>query len=182
MGTQNKLMTAEELLALPGDGCRYELVKGELRRMPPAGEEHGDIAGKLHGFLFDHVWHSGLGKVYAAETGFQLRDRPDTVRAPDVAFVSRERLEEQPPSPGYRKGAPDLAVEVISPHDRAAEVAEKVYEWLHYGAREVWVVDPAERTVSVYRSADEVQRFTGLDALTSKLFPGWQLPLEQLFS
>ena len=109
-------MTADELLRLPSDGYRYELVQGVLKKMAPAGEQHGELAMALGWRLAQFVSERGLGKVYAAETGFKLCSDPDTVRAPDAAFVSRARMG-APPARGYRGGPPDLAVEVVSPND-----------------------------------------------------------------
>ena len=137
-----------------------------------------ELGWRLAQFVSKHE----LGRVYAAETGFKLQENPDTVRAPDVAFVSRGRLEQQPPAKGYRQGPPDLAVEVVSPNDRPAEVAEKVYEWLHYGAVEVWVLDPEGRSLTVFRSGEVLRTLGETDTLTSPLFPDWSLPLEELFA
>ena len=109
-------MTADELLLLPNDGCRYELVQGVLKKRALADEQHGELTMALGWRLAQFVSEHGLGEVYAAETGFKLRADPDTVRAPDAAFVSRARMG-APPARGYRGGPPDLAVEVVSPND-----------------------------------------------------------------
>ena len=102
MTTRTRPVTAEELLRMPDDGFRYELVRGELRKMPPAGMNTDTSQGRyLVGELKSHVKANGLGRVYATETGFEIHSNPDTVRAPDVAFVSRERLEEVGPVEGY---------------------------------------------------------------------------------
>lgn len=134
-----KLMTAQELWEMPDDGFRYELVRGELHRMAPAGSEHGasimNLAAPLKIFVEEH----NLGVVFAAETGFQLTDSPDSVRAPDIAFVRRERIPENGIPKGYWKGAPDLAVEVVSPSDKLYEVDEKVDDFLLAGTRVVCV-------------------------------------------
>ena len=101
--------------------------------------------------LSNHVREHGRGVVYAAETGFTLSRRPDTVRAPDVAFISRDRL----PSPepiGYPELAPDLVVEVLSPGDRPGETLAKIADWLSAGTRLVWLIDPARRAARVYRA------------------------------
>ena len=128
--------------------------------------------------LAQFVSERGLGKVYAAETGFKLRAGPDTVRAPDAAFVSRARVEDAPTGGGYRQGPPDLAV-VVSPNDRPPEVAEGVYEWLLYGAAEVWVLDPERRSVTVYRPGEDLRILDEQDTLRSPLLPDWALPLNE---
>ena len=104
----------------------------------------------MTGTLIQHVRANKLGRVYAAETGFRLALDPDTVRAPDVAFVRQERIEEVGKVEGYWPGAPDLAVEVISPGDLYTEVEEKVFTWLEGGTRLVIVVDPRRRTAAVF--------------------------------
>src|ERR687886_785714 len=119
-------VNAEELLHMPDDGFRYELVRGDLRQMTPAGNAHGRVAMSFAWRLAQYVQENQLGTVYAAETGFRLATDPDTVRAPDVAFVSRARVETVGEVEGFWPGAPDLAVEVISPGDRYADVEEKV--------------------------------------------------------
>lgn len=181
--TTVQLMTAEELLRMPDDGFRCELVKGELRHMPPAGQEHGKITAILTGSLVQHVLARNLGTVYAAETGFRIAADPDTVRAPDVAFIRRERLEETGEGKGFWPGAPDLAIEVISPGDSYAEVEEKVSDWLAAGARMVIVVNPQQRTAKVYRSLTEIAVLTESDTLDgSEVVPGWMMPLKAVFT
>jgi len=183
MTTRAKPVTADQLLRMPDDGLRYELVKGELRKMPPAGNEHGYIAGEIFGELRSHVKANGLGRTYAAETGFEIHSNPDTVRAPDVAFVSRERLEEVGPVEGYWPGAPDLAVEVVSPNDRHSEVIEKALEWLDAGCRMVLVVDPKQHTVTVYRSREYIRILTEGEALDgADVIPGLSIPATEIFA
>ena len=120
--TLTKPMTSDELLALPDDGNRYELVKGELIKMAPTGHKHGIVTMHLAGPLYRYVMDNNLGEVYGAESGFVISQDPDTVRAPDVAFVRRERIESAGDVKSYWVGAPDLAVEVVSPGDTVAEV------------------------------------------------------------
>ena len=180
--TLTKPMTADELLAMPDDGYRYELVKGELTRMAPTGHKHGivtmDIAGPLH----QHVRENNLGAVYGAETGFIITQNPDTVRAPDVAFVRRARLERAGDVKSYWIGQPDLAVEVVSPGDTVAEVEEKVAEWLEAGTGAVWVVSPKLRTVTVYRSLTDIVTLTERDTLDGgNVVLGFRLPISQIF-
>lgn len=177
-----KLVTADELLAMPDDGFRHELIKGELRRMAPTGDEHGQVAMELASALHRHVKRNKLGNVYAAETGFKLESDPDTVRAPDIAFVRAERVQETGPLAGYRFGAPDLVVEVLSPSDRMREVAEKVGAWLEAGARMVWVVSPTRRSIGVYRSPTDVVVLTEKDMLDGgDVVPGFQILVAEIF-
>jgi Uma2 family endonuclease len=132
--------------------------------------------------LFQHVEAHNLGTVYAAETGFQLAQDPDTVRAPDVAFVSRQRLAAVEETEGYWPGAPDVAVEVISPSDRYTDVEDKVVEWLEAGSRMVIVVNPRQRAVTVYHSRTDIIRLTEEDTLEGgDVVPGWQLPIREVF-
>ena len=174
--------TAEALLTLD-DGFRYELVRGELRKMSPAESVHGYLAGELLAELRNHVKAYKLGRVYAAGTGFKLASSPDTVRAPDAAFVSQERLEKVGPVTGYWPGAPDLAAEVVSPSDTYSGVEEKVFEWLNHGARLVLVVNPLKKTVTVYRSSAEITHLTEKDVLEGgDVVPGWTLLLKNFFA
>ena len=183
MAETKRIATADELLRMPDDGCRYELVRGELRRMSPAGSRHGKVAMTLGAALHQHVQEHGLGEVYAAETGFIIATGPDTVRAPDVAFVGRERLLDPEPPTGFWPGAPDLAAEVVSPSDAFTDVQRKVCAWLDAGTRTVLVVDPDERTVTVFRSRRDVDVLTEGDAIDGgDVVPGWSLPVATLFA
>ena len=183
MTTSMQILTAEDLGQMPDDGFRYELVRGELRKMSPAAEQHGRITGTLTVSLGQHVLTHRLGTIYAAETGFLLSSNPDTVRAPDVAFISRSRRETAGAVQGYWPGAPDLAIEVISPGDTYAEVEEKVVDWLEAGTRLVVVVNPRQRLVTVYRTLAEVIVLRQNDALEGgDVVPGWTIQVEELFS
>ena len=145
------LMSAEDLLHANIPDKRTELVRGVLVVREPAGGRHGRVASELSRVIGNHVHAHALGAVYAAETGFTLARRPDTVRAPDVAFVRRERLPDPEPT-GFPDLAPDLVVEVLSPGDRAGKILAKVADWLSAGTKLVWVVDPERRLSRVYRS------------------------------
>jgi len=183
MTIEARQVTAEELLRMPDDGSRYELVKGELRNMVPAGNKHGYLALEIASELRSHVKANNLGRVYAAETGFKLASDPDTVMAPDAAFVSRERLDEVGETSGYWPGAPDLVVEVVSPNDRHSDVVEKALAWLEAGCRMVLVADPERRTVTVYRSLEDIRILTGNDAIEgADVVSGWRLPLADIFA
>jgi Uma2 family endonuclease len=180
MTTTEPLITAEYLLRTPGLG-RCELVRGELIMMSPAGAEHGLIIFRIGGPLWTYVSRTGLGEVFGAETGFHIAHDPDTVRAPDVAFVALDRLPSPPPR-GFFPGPPDLAVEVISPDDRQSEVLAKVQDWLDAGCRVVWLVDPRRQTVSVYQGGGEAQVLGLSDTLVGgPLLPGFSLAVAEIF-
>lgn len=182
MTTKAIQMDAEALLELPRGRHRYELIRGELKTMAPAGHEHGRIAALLTASLIRTVIKNKLGNVYAAETGFKLASNPDTVKAPDVAFVSVERLRNVTSSTGYFPGPPDLAIEIVSPNDRHSEVEEKVELWLRYGTQMVVTLNPQTRTATVYRSLDDIRMVLGGGRLGgADVVPGWTLSLEELF-
>lgn len=177
------LMTAEELWQMPDDGYRYELIKGELRRMPPTGGEHGKISLSLGAMIAWHVRQHKLGVAFAAETGFLLATNPDTVRAPDASFVCQDRIPAGGIPKSYFPGAPDLAVEVVSPSDIYGEVEEKVLEWLDAGTRMVVVVNPRKRTVTVYRSQTDITILRETDVLSGgDVLPGFSCQIADLFS
>ena len=183
MSTSAALMTAEELLRLPRGQFRYELINGELKRMSPTGHEHGRITLRLTVPLAQHVKANRLGEVYAAETGFRLRTHPDTVRSPDIAFICQQRVDKVGASPGYWPGAPDLAVEVLSPDERTPQVTSKVSEWLTAGATQVWFVSPKLRTITVHRSLTDVTVLSEKDTLEGEdLLPNFRLAVAEVFS
>lgn len=182
MATVTQLTTADDLLRMPDDGFRYELLAGELHRMSPAGNIHGRIAANVASLLFPFVRQHSLGATYAAETGFLLSRDPDTVRAPDAAFILQSRVDEVGPVNGFWPGAPDLAAEVVSPGDSWSEVADKALAWLEGGAKLVWVVDPSRQNVTVYHSADDIRVLNEQAILDApELFPGWQVTVSELF-
>ena len=183
MTTKTKLMTAEELFAMPDDGYRYELVRGELRKMAPASFFHGTSAMRIGAPLAIYVIENGLGEVCAAETGFRIGSNPDHVLAPDVAFVSRERLEDIGEIGSFFPGAPDLVVEVISPNDRFIQVTEKVRDWIEAGTRMVFVVNSRRRNVIVHRPEEEPITLTEEDTLDGgDVVPGWEMPVKDIFN
>lgn len=180
MSTATKLMTADELLKLPGGRFRYELVKGELLTISPAGEEHGAVIMNLAVPLGQYVKANKLGRVYGAETGFKLESDPDTVLAPDIAFIKMERLGTLIKS--YRAGAPDLAVEVISPGESKNKIEKKTGRWLQGGALAVWLVNPQTRTVTVCRLNTETKFLSEKDVLTGDdIVPGFGFPVSEIF-
>ena len=175
-----EITTAEQLLRAQDIG-RCELVRGELHTMIPPGAQHGRIAMNLGWKIRSHVEAHSLGTVFAAETGFVLARDPDTVRAPDVGFVRTGR--EPVPERGYYPGAPDLAVEVLSPDDRPGYVREKVAEWLEAGTQAVWVVDPRKRTVNVHEPDREPRLLEATDTLHGgDVLPGFELAVAEIFA
>lgn len=183
MSTTIQPTTAEELLRMPKDGFRYELVKGELKKMSPAGIEHGAVAVNLTIILGQHVKANQLGIVCAAETGFKIATDPDTVLAPDISFVRRERIPESGLPKAFWPGAPDLAVEVVSPGDARKEVAKKAEDWLEAGASAVWVVNPKQRTVTVHRPQAEANTLGEDDELDGQdVVPGFRCRVAEIFA
>ena len=179
---QRRPMTAEELFRLPDDNCRHALVRGELQRMAAAGFRHGAVIMNVTVPLGNHVKARKLGVLCGAETGFLLERDPDTVLAPDVAFVRQERITASGLPRTFWEGAPDLAVEVTSPGDTRREVADKVASWLAAGTRLVWVVDPKRLVVEIHEPDGAPRRLEGSDVLDGEpLFPGFRLPLTDIF-
>lgn len=175
-------MTAEELLHLNLPNKRTELVRGRLIVREPAGYRHGDVAARLLVIVGGFVLERRLGRVFAAETGFTLARNPDTVRAPDVAFIRTERLLDPPPR-GFAEIAPDLAAEVLSPDDRPGEVLAKVADWLKAGTRLVWVVDPIRQHARVYRTDGSQAHVSMGESLDGEdVLPGFSCPLSDVLS
>ncbi len=166
--TDQKLITAEEFADLPEptDGSTQELIRGVIVTMPPPGGRHGACCANVTALLHTHVKAQRLGTIFANDTGFVSERDPDTVRGPDVSFWTRDRLPEVPE--GYIEMAPDLAVEVISPHDRVSRMQTKLRHYLARGVRMIWVIDPDDRSVSVYRALDKVIILTETDTLSGE--------------
>jgi Uma2 family endonuclease len=176
------IKTAEELLRLPDNGFRYELVDGELRQMTPSSYAHGVIVGNLTVLLGAFVRTRQLGHICGAETGFRIRRTPDTVRAPDIAFILQARRGVVPLAEGFYEGAPDLAVEVLSPSDTVFEVEEKVAQWLRAGCTAVWVVNSKLRSVTVHRPTGPPGILAETDTLDGdELLPGFTIPVADIF-
>src|SRR5665213_610621 len=179
--TLQTAITAEQLLEM-GDIGRCELIEGEIKMMAPGGAEHGWIIVRLTSRIDAHVTRHHLGAVYAAETGFTIARNPDTTRAPDIAFVRKDRLPREVVK-GYFPGAPDLAVEVLSPGDRSPEVLEKVHGWIAAGTISVWVVDPLRRSITVHRASDVQVVYNAADELRDEpALRGFTMKLGDLFN
>src|SRR3954468_11012591 len=178
-GTQNPI-TAEQLLQMPGDK-RREIVQGELREMNPAGAEHGIAAMRVGALLAAYAQDHG-GQAFAAETGFMLVSTPPlTIRAPDAAYVSAEHAERVGRVAGYWPGAPDLAVEGVSPGDGYNDIHENALLWVAHGAAVVLVVDPAGRHIARYGSPADIQVFAAPESIDcAPAMPGLAPTVEQL--
>jgi Uma2 family endonuclease len=180
MATQ-RAMTADELLHYSHEPFRTELIAGRLVEMEPAGALHGAVAARICRLLSNHVLAHGLGEVFGAETGYVLATDPDTVRAPDASYVSRDRVEALGGIPNeFWPGPPDLAFEVTSPGDRRAEVQSKTRSWLHAGTRAVVVVDPRRRTATVHRPDGSVVSVSER-VLLDDVLPGFAPALADVF-
>jgi len=177
------LWTADDLLALPEDDLRHEIIAGELIEMSPASAKHGRYAQDLGFFIDSHVRENRLGTVFAAETGFLIARDPDTILAPDIAFVRADRLPPEDTWEGFLELAPDLVVEVISPSDTASRVLSKVLMYLDAGTQLVVTLDPNRKVVVVY-GPDRVGRIlTVSDTLDGgDVLSGFRLPLADLFA
>ncbi len=172
-------VSGEELLLLSVGPC--ELVEGRIEPMSPTGGEHGWIEGTLVSVLRAFVTEHKLGWVMNGEVGLYTRRNPDSVRGADVAFVSRRRLPERPPR-GYLEVAPELIVEILSPDDRWQEVSRKIAEYFAAGVERVWIVEPRNRAVLVYRSASESVRLGADDVLEGEnVLAGLQVLVRTLF-
>jgi Uma2 family endonuclease len=174
------LITAEQLLQMPAvEHC--ELVCGELIKMSPTGLEHGRVANRIGVRLGAYVEEHQLGIVTTAEAGFQISHNPDTVLAPDVAFLSAARAPKNQTA-GFFDGPPDLAVEVLSPNDRAGEVLAKIQKWLKAGCRMVWLVDPITQSVTVYHEHRNAEILGKEEVISGDdLLPGFSVPVAEFF-
>ena len=174
------LVTATDLAILPEDGHRYELVRGCLVRDQAPGFEHSTIVANLCYHLKAWSLQSKTG-VVGSDGGFKLQSDPDTVRAPDVAFISHERLPVKPT--GFMDGAPDLAVEVVSPNDRMGDVLDKVRDYFDAGVWQVWVVVPTNRTVMIHRSLQDATVLNENDIIAGDgILSGLELPVADIFA
>lgn len=174
------LVTAEELERFPDDDFRYELVQGRVIRMSPVGYQHGGIVMQFGARLTQHVRARKLGSV-VTEVGFKLASNPDTVRAPDLAFLKRERIPTPVPR-GFWRGVPDLAVEVLSPDDTPAEIGTKVDEYLAHDVPVVVVIDPDAETATTYRGREPAEVLGVDDELDlSEVVDGFRCRVREIF-
>ena len=180
--TESKLLTADDLLRLYGDGVRGELIRGVLCETMPTGQEHGEIVVSLSAALWNFVNPRRLGRLTASDSGVWLERDPDTVREPDIAFFSAAKAPSGTRVTGYSEVAPDLVVEVASPSDSRREVNDKAHMWLSHGVSIVWVVHPETRTVDVHRSDAAVSTLVEEDALDGMdVLPGFEYSVSAVF-
>lgn len=181
MATSVRLVTADELWAMPNN-ARRELVRGKVRTMAPAGFEHGAVIMNVAIPLGAYVKAQRLGVVLGAETGFVLKRNPDIVRGADVAFVDASRIPASGLPIKFWEGAPDLAVEVVSPGDTVEDVEEKVDDYLTAGTRLVWVVNPKRKTVTVHKPAANPLVLRPQDTLEgADVVPGFRCNVADVF-
>ena len=179
MGTKT-LLSLEEFERLPDNGMRHELNKGDLVEMPPVNLGHIRLAKKIAKILEGYAEPKGLGEVFV-EAGFRLSTDPVTYRWPDVSLVAAHRVD-QTPEDAYFEGAPDLAIEIVSPGNSATDLEEKIQQYLAAGGRAVWVVYPKLRRVHVYRADGTITALTIDQQLTAEdIAPGLSIPVSSLF-
>lgn len=174
-----RFMTAKNLFENPPER-RCELIKGTIQFLEFSGCKHGRVTANLAVSVARWVTERQLGYVFGEGTGFLIEQDPDTVRAPDVAFVVADRVAARLPAQFF-PGPPDLAVEVLSPSDTASEVQEKAESWLNSGCREVWLVDPRRKTATKLTPAENSIVQQTVESLTTDLLPGFSLAVAELF-
>ena len=182
MTTETNLLTADDLLRLHSEGVRGELIRGVLCETMSTGVEHGEIVMHLGRHLGNFIVPQRLGRLIGSDSGVRLERDPDTVREPDVAFISAERLPLGERITTYSEVVPDLVVEIVSPNDDLDNVFNKARMWLSFGVRLVWVVQPGSRSVEVHRSGAAAEligedgELDGLDVL-----PGFRCSVGAIF-
>lgn len=175
-----KTWTEKELMALPNNGNKYELINGELI-MGPTGIEHEDIGARLLAALERFVLEHKLGIMCGSSAGYRMKS--GNLRSPDVSFISKKRLQgfKRPPK-GFFKGSPDLAVEILSPSDTVENLHEKIVEYFENDTKLVWVINPEEQVILVYHSPRPDKLLAGSDILNGEdIFTGFTLPVSELF-
>lgn len=180
--TKRKLLTAEDLLELDGKGIKGELIRGVFCETVSTGIEHGEIAANFSGEIRTFIKPRRLGRVFTSDSGIRLEREPDTVREPDVGFISADRLPLGTRVTRYSEVVPELVVEIVSPSDTVREMYDRACMWLRHGVTLVWVADPDTRTVDVYRQDGTTITLFEDDVLDGALvLPGFTLPVREVF-
>ena len=182
IATEKKIWTDEEFMALPDDGDRYEIVNGELVNMGNSGMEHGNLGTFLGGALELYIRPRKLGVACDSSTAFRMKS--GNKRSPDISFVAKERLKGLKKLPkGFFEGAPDLAIEVLSPSNTFEEIHSKLVEYFESGCKLAWVINPDEESVLVYRKPQPEKLLKITDSLDGEeLVPGFTLAIAELFT
>ncbi len=182
MTTKAKLLTADDLLRLSSQGFRGELIRGELHETMSTGINHGRTVIKASVQLGNFIMPRQLGTLVGSDTGIWLERDPDTVREPDIAYISAEKMPLDADIPGYSEVVPDLVVEVRSPNNSLREIREKALMWLDFGVHLLWVAHPETRTVDVYGIGSSVLTLTEDDTLDGgEVLPGFSCPVRDIF-
>ena len=180
--TKTKLLTADDLMRLDAKGVRGELIRGVLHKTMPVGNIHAIVVATFTAILIGFIKPRRFGTIMAGDPGIWLEHAPDTIRAPDIAFISVERMAMGDADPGYSEIMPDLAVEVASPSDSRPYLNRKSLMWLENGVRLVWVVHPRSRTVDVYREDSLIITLTEDDTLDGgDVLPGFSCHVSDVF-
>ena len=180
--TKPRPITAEELLKLHSEGVRGELIRGVLCETMPPGIDHATIVANLTGMLWAFLKRRRIGRLLSGDPGIWVERRPDTVRAPDIAFYLPERMALDVSIPGYAEIVPDLAIEVVSPNDTVTEVNDKAKMWVDSGVKLVWVVWPRWHTVEIFRPGENVVELSGDAILEGQdILPGFSTPITEIF-
>ena len=181
--TRPELLTADDLLRLSSEGVQGELIRGVFHETMSAGVNHGRIVVKLVLLLGAFVMPRSSGTLLASDTGVLLERDPDTVREPDIAFISSERLPIGEDVPGYSEVIPNLVVEVGSPNDSRTEVRRKALMWLEHGVGVVWVAHPVSHTIDVYQADRSMLTLTEEDTLDGgEELPGFACRVSDIFA
>ena len=183
MTTAKKLLTADDLLAMPDDGKRYELIRGELIEMPPTSHNPSRVAVRFGRRIGNFAEEHDLGHDVGADAGIHIERDPDTVRVPDYGFISYERMAEPPPPRGYADVIPDLVLEVVSPNDRQPDIDAKTQMWLEAGVQLVLVAYPETREVHAHHDDGSVVRYgMGDTVVGDPVLPGFACPVDDIFA
>ena len=178
-----KLYTVEDLLEMEDDGCRHELIRGELITKSPAARPHGKLLIELARHVGNYLADRPIGEAYTGDTGYILSRDPDVLLAPDLSVIRLERLPDDPPETGFEDLVPDLVAEVLSPSERMGQVNYTVWEYLGAGVKLVWLVDPSQRNVAIH-APDQLMQVIGIDDTLDggEVLPEFRLLLMELFT